>query len=178
MATYSSIKKKKERKKENILLLFLQFSSVQTISHVQLFGTPWTAAHQATLSFTTSQSSLKFMSVESVMLSNHLILSHPFYLLLSIFPSIRVISSESALWHHVAKILELQFQHHHRLISFRIDWLDLLAVQGTLEPPAPQFQSINSSVLSLIYAPNLTSVLDYWENHNFEYTELCQLKKE
>ena len=89
--------KKKERKKENILLLFLQFSSVQMISHVRLFGTPWTAAQQASLSFTISQSLLKLISIESVMPSNHLVLHHPLLLLPSIFPSIRILFNELTL---------------------------------------------------------------------------------
>ena len=91
-------------------LIVLQFSSVQSLSRVQLYTTPWTAAHQASLSFTISQSSIKFMSLESVMPSNHLILCHPLILLPSIFPSVRAFSKESAVLnlHQVAKVLELQ----------------------------------------------------------------------
>ena len=110
-----------------------QFSSV---SHVQLFETPWTAAHQASPSITNSWSSLKLMSTESVMPSNHLILCHPLLLLPSIFPSIRVFSSESVLCIKWTKYWSFCFSispsnEDSGLISFRMDWLDLLAVQGT-----------------------------------------------
>ena len=108
------------------------------LSHVQLFVTPWTAAHQASLSFTVSQSLLKLMSIESVMPSNHLIFCHPLLLLLSIFPSIRVFSSESTLcirwpnyWSFSFSISP--FNEYSGLISFRLDWLDLLSVQETLK---------------------------------------------
>ena len=110
---------------------------VQSLGHVQLFVTPWTAAHQASLSFIISQSVLKLMSIESVMPSNHLILSHPFLLLLSIFPSIRVFSNESGLHIRGPKYWSFSFStspsnEYSRLISFRINWFDLLIVQGTL----------------------------------------------
>ena len=113
------------------------FSSVQSLSHVRLFATPWTAAHQASLSITNSQSSPKLMSIESVMSSNHLILCHPLLLLPSIFPSIRVFSNESVLCIRGPKYWSLSLSispsnEHPGLISFRMDWLDLLAVQGTL----------------------------------------------
>ena len=116
----------------------VQFSSVQWLSHVQLFATPWTAACQASLSITNSQSLLKLMSIESVMPSNHLILCHPLQLLPSIFPSIRVFSNESALHIRWPKYWSFSFsislsKEHPGLISFRMDWLDLLAVQGTLK---------------------------------------------
>ena len=126
-------------------------SSVQSLSHVQLFATPWTAARQASLSITTSRSLLKFMSIESVMPSNHLILCHPLLLPHSIFPSIRVFSNEAALrirWPNYWSF-SLSINHSNKysgLISFRMDWLDLLAVQGILKEssPTPQFKSINS----------------------------------
>ena len=113
-------------------------SSVQSLSHVQLFVTPWTAAHQASLSFTNSQSLLKLMSVESLMQSNHLILCHPLLLLPSIFPSIRVFSNESVLRIRWQKYWSFSFSispsnEYSGLISFRMDWLDLFAVQGTLK---------------------------------------------
>ena len=113
------------------------FSSFQSLSHVQLFATPWTAAHKATLSFTISQSLLKFMSIESVMLSNHLILCHPLLLLPSILPTIWVFSSESVLHIRWPKYWNLSFiispsNEYSGLIYFRIDWFDLLAVQGIL----------------------------------------------
>ena len=114
------------------------FSSVQLLSHVQLFETPGTTARQASLSITNSQSSPKPMSVESVMPSNHLILCHPLLLLPSIFPSIRVFSNESALCIRWPKYWSFIFNispsnGYSGLISFRMAWLDLLAVQGTLK---------------------------------------------
>ena len=112
--------------------------SVQSLSRVQLFATPWTAARQASLSITNSWSLLKLISIESVMPSNHLILCHPLLLLSSIFPSIRVFSNESALRNGWPKYWRFSFNispsnEHPGLISFRMDWLDLLAVQGTQE---------------------------------------------
>ena len=111
---------------------------VQLFSHVQFFVTPWIAAHQASLSFTISWSLLKLMSIESVIPSNHLILCFPLLLLPSIFPSIRVFSYESALCIRWPKDWSFSFSislpnEHLGLISFRIDWFDLLAVQGTLK---------------------------------------------
>ena len=115
-----------------------QFSSVQSLSCVQLFTTPWTAALQASLSITNSRSLLKLMSIESVMPSNHLISCHPLLLPPSIFPSIRVFSSESVLRIRWPKYWSFSFSispsnEYSELISFRMDWLDLLAVQGTLK---------------------------------------------
>ena len=123
----------------NVLVsFFYMFSSVQLLSHVQLFATPWTAAHQASLSITNSQSLLKLMSIELVMPSNHLILCCPFLLPPSIFPSIRVFSNESVLCIRWPKYWSFSFSispsnEYSGLISFRMDWLDLLAVQGTLK---------------------------------------------
>ena len=120
------------------LMLQNQFSSVQSLSRVQLFATPWTTACQASLSITNSRSLPKLMSIESVMPSNHLSLCHPLLLLPSIFPSIRVFSNESALCIRWPKYWSFSFNisptnEHPGLISFRMDWLDLLAVQGTLK---------------------------------------------
>ena len=114
------------------------FSSVQSLSRVRLFATPWTAACQASLSLTNSWSPAKPMSTESVMPSNHLILCHPLLLLPSIFPSIRVFSDESALHIRWPKYWSFSLNicpsnEYPGLISFRMDWLDLLAVQGTLK---------------------------------------------
>ena len=113
-------------------------SSVQSLSPVRLFVTPWTAAPQASMSITNSRSPSKLMSIESVMPSNHLILCHPLLLLPSIFPSIRVFSNESVLHIMWPKYWSFSFNispsnKHPGLISFRMDWLDLLAVQGTLK---------------------------------------------
>ena len=117
---------------------FWVLSSVQSLSHVRLFATPWTAARQASLSITSSQSLLRLMSIESVMPSNHLILCRPLLLPPSVFPSIRGFSSESSLRMRGPKYWSFSFSigpsnEHPGLISFRMDWLDLLAVQGTLK---------------------------------------------
>ena len=149
-------------------------SSVQSLSHVWPFVTPWTAARQASLFITNSRSPPKPMSIESVMPSNYLILCHPLLLLPSIFPSIRVISNESILRMRWPRYWSFSFSiipsnEYLGLISFRMDWFDLLAVQGTLESsPTPQFKSINSSALSFLYSPTLTSIRDYWKNHSFD----------
>ena len=137
---------------------------VRSSSHFRLFVTPWTAAHQASLSFTVFQNLLKLMSIGSMMPSNHLILCYPLRLP-SIFPSIRVFSNELALcirWPKCRSFSISPFNEYSGLISFRINWFDLLAVQGTLESSrAQQFKSINSPALSLLYGPTLTSVHDY-----------------
>ena len=132
-------------------LPIIQFSSVQLLSHVQLFATPRTAAHQATLSITNSQSLLKLMSIKSVMPSNHLILCCPLLLAPSNFPSIRVFSSESVLRIKWPKYWSFSFSispsiEYSELISFRIDWLDLLGVQGTLKSLL-QHHSSKASIL-------------------------------
>ena len=143
------------------------FSSIQWLSHVRLFVTPWTAACQASLSITNSWSLLKYMSIKSVMPSNHLIFFCPLLLLPSIFPSIRVFSSESVLHIRVPKYRSFSSSisptnEYSGLISFRIDWLDLLAVQGILKSLLQhQFKSINSSVFSFLYSLTLISIHDY-----------------
>ena len=133
------------------LLSIFWLLSVQSLGHVQLFVTPWTAARQASLSITDSRSSLKLMSIESVMPSNHLIFCHPLLLLPSIFPSIRVFSSESVLRIRWPKYWSLSFSispsnEYSGLISFRIDCFDLLAVQGTLKSLLQHYSS-KASVL-------------------------------
>ena len=127
------------------------FSSVQLLSHVQLFATPRIAAHQASLSITNSQSSLKLMSIELVMPSSHLILCHPLLLLPPTPPRIRVFSNESTLHMKWPKYWSFSFSispsnEHPGLISFRMDWLDLLAVQGTLRS-LRQHHSSKASIL-------------------------------
>ena len=130
---------------------------------------PLTAACKASLSITNSQSLLKLTSMESVMPSNHLILCHPLLLLPSVFPSIRVFSNETVLRIRWPKYWSFSFNispsnEYSGLISFRMDWLDLLAVQGTLESsPTLQFKSINSKEFSFLYCPTLTSIHDYWK---------------
>ena len=137
---------------------------VQSLSRVWLFAIPWTAAWQVSLSFTISWSLLKLMSTESMMPSNYLILCCPL-LLSSMFPSIRVFSNEWALHIRWPKYWSFRISpsnEYSGLISFRVDWFGLLAVQGTLKEssPAPQFESINSLALSLLYSPTRTSIHD------------------
>ena len=131
-------------------------SSVQLLSRVQLFATPWTAACQASLSIANSQSLLKLVSIESVMASNHLILCRPLLLLPSIFPSIRVYPSESVLHIRWPKYWNFSFSispsnEYSALIPFRMDWLNFFAVQGTLKSsPISQLKSISSLALSFL----------------------------
>ena len=156
-----------------------KFSSVQSLSHVQLFVTTRTAARQASLSITNSRNLLKLMSIWLLMPSNNLILCHPLLLPPSIFPGIRVFSNESFLRIRWPKYWSFSFSvspstEHPGLISFRMDSLDVLAVQGTLESsPTPQFKSINSLALSFHYRSTLTSIHDYWKNHSLDYMDLC-----
>ena len=153
---------------------------VQSLSHLQFFATPWIAARQALLSFTISRNLVKFMSIELVMPSYHLVLCHPLLLLPSIFPSIRVFSDELTLHISWPKYSHLSFSinpssEYSGLISFRTDRFHLLAVQGTLKSPwspTPWFESINSSVISLLYGPALTSIHDYWKNDSFDLMDL------
>ena len=136
---------------------------------------PMNHSMQVLPSITNSQSTPKLMSIESVMPSNHLILCRPLLLLPSVFPSIRVFSNESAFRIRWPKYWSFSFNispsnEQTGLISFRMNWLDLLAVQGTLKEssPTPQFKSINSSVLSFLYSPTLTSIYDHWKNHSLD----------
>ena len=167
---------------------------VQSLSHIQFFATPWTAASQAPLSFTISQSLFNFMSVESMVTSSRLILYRPLLVLPLVFPSIRIFStfdlsqkaekrSGSFL---VCRLFASGGQSIGALASasvvpmniwdlFPLGLTDLLAVQGTLKSsPAPWFESINSSSPSLLYGPMLTSIHDYWKNRTFDFMDLCQ----
>ena len=133
------------------------------------------------LSFTISGSLLKLMSIELVLPSNYLIHCHPLLLLPSIIPGIRVFSSELALCIRWPKYWSFSFSfspsnEYSGLISFRMDWFDLLAVQGTLNEysPPPQFQSINYLVFSLLYGSILTPIYDYQKNHRFDQMDLCR----
>ena len=153
--------------------LDIPISSLQLISCVRLFATPWTGACQVSLSITNSRSLLKLMSIESVMPSNHLILCFPL-LLPSVFPSIRVFSSESVLWIRWPKYWSFSFSispsnEYSGLISFRMEWLDLLAVQGTLKSLL-QHHSSKASILrrSAFFIVQLTSIHDHWKNHSFD----------
>ena len=148
---------------------------VQLLSPVQLFVTPWSVACQASLSFTTIWNLFKLMSIELVLLSSYLFLCCPLLLLLSTFPSIRVFSDESVLPIRWPKYWSFSFSispsnKYSGLISFRMDWVDLLKSKGLSQEssPVPQFKSINSSVLGFLYSPSLTTIHDYWKNHNFD----------
>ena len=150
-----------------------QFSSVQLLSCVWLFVTPWITACQGSLSITNSWSLLKLMSIESVMPSSHLILCRSLLLLSLIPPSIRVFSNESTLHVRWPKYWSFSFispsNEYSGLIFFRMDWFDLLAVQRIPKSsPTPQFKSINSLVLSFLYSPTLTSIHDHWKNHSLD----------
>ena len=144
----------------HLIQVRIQFSSVQSLSHVRLFVTPWTRAHQASLSITNSQSLLKLMLIESVMPCDHLILCHPL-LLPSIFPNIRVFSNESALCIRWPKYWSYSFNispsnGHPGLISFRMDWLDLLAVQWTLQSLLQHYSSKVSVLCSAFFIVQLS----------------------
>ena len=152
-----------------------QIRSDQSLSRVQLFATPWIVAHQASLSITNSRSSLRLTSIKSVIPSSHLILCRPLLLLPPIPPSIRVFSNESALRMRWPKYWSFSFsisssKEHSRLNSFRMDWLDLLAVQRTLK----SLLQHHSSKVSVLYSPSRTSIHDCWKNHSFDYTDLCR----
>ena len=155
-----------------------QFSSVQSLSRVWLFATPWTAACQSSLSITNSWNLFKLMFIESVMPSNQLILCCPLLLLLSIFPRIRVFSSESALhirwpkyWTSAsASVRSMNIQGSFR-ISFRIDLFGLLAVQElsrVFSSTTVQKYQFFSALQCLLYGPTLTSIHDFWKNHSFD----------
>ena len=150
----------------------VQFSSVQLLSQAQLFVTPWTAAHQASLFITNSRSPPKTMSVESVMSSNHPIPCHPLFLLPSVFPSIRIFSNESVLHIRWPKYQRFSFSispsnEYLGLISFRIDWFDLLSVEGTLKSLF-QCHSLKASSLwhSAFFMVQLSH--PYCKNHSLD----------
>ena len=154
-------------------------SSVQSLSHVRFFAIPWTAAYQASLSITNSQSLPKPMSIESVMPSNHLILCHPLLLLLSIFPSIRVFSKVSVLHMRWPKYWCFSFNispssEHPGLISIRMDWLNLFAVQGTPKSLL-QHHSSKASILWcwVFFIVQLTSIHYHWKNHSLDCCCYC-----
>ena len=149
-------------------------SSVQSLSHIRLFATPWTAACQASLSITNSWSMFKLMSIESVMSSHHLILCRPLIFPPSIFPSIRVFSNESALQIRWPKYCSFSFNispssEHSGLITFRMDWLDLLAVQRTLKSLL-QHHSSKASILwcSAFFIVQLSHPYMTTKNHSLD----------
>ena len=151
-----------------------QFNSVQSLSHVRLIATPWIAACQASLSITISQSSLILTSIELVMPSSHLILCLPLLLLSPIPPSLRVFSNELTLHMRWPKYWSFSFsiipsKQHPGLIYFRMDWLDLLAVQGTLKSLL-QHYSWKASILrcSAFFTVQLSHPHDHWKNHSLD----------
>ena len=151
------------------------FSSVQSLSRVQLFVTPRTAARQASLSITNSRSSLRLTSIESVMPSSHLILCRPLLLLPPIPPYIKVFFQWVNSSHEVATVLEFQLQHHSFQRNPRTDLLQNGLVGSPCSPrdsqessPTPQFKSISSSALSFLHSPTLTSIHDHWKNHSLD----------
>ena len=151
-----------------------QLSSVQSLSPVGLFVTPWSAARQASLSITNSQSSLRFTSIKSVMPSSHLILCRPLLLLPPIPPSIKVFSSESTLLMRWPKSCSFSFsiipsKEHPGLISFRMDWLDLLAVQETYKNLL-EYHSSNASILrrSAFFTVQLSNPCMPWKNRSLD----------
>ena len=156
--------------------MYFRLSSVSQFSRSVMSDsvTPWTAARQVSLSITNSQSLPRFVSIELVMPSNHLISCHHLLLLPSIFPRIRIFSKESVLHIRWPKYWSFNFsiipsKEYSGLISFRMAWFDLLAVKGTQESsPTPQFKSIHSLALSFLYGPILTSIHDHWKNHSFD----------
>ena len=159
---------------ENTYLFLLRHLLLFSHSVVSDSATPWTAAHQAFLSITISRNLLKLMSIELVMPSNHLILCCTLLLLPPIFPSIRVFSRESVLCIRCLKYWNFNFSispsnEYSGLISFRIDWFDLLAVQGTLK----SFPQHHSSKASILQHSTLRSIHHYWKNHSFDYVDIC-----
>ena len=159
-----------------------RFSSVQLLSRVWLFAIPWTAVHQASLSIINSWSPPKPMSIELVMTYNHLILCCPLFLLLLVFLSITVFSNESALHIRWAKYWSFSFSinpsnEYSELISFRIDWFNLLAVQGSfknlLHPHSSKASILCHSALFVVQFSHLYIVYDYWKSHSFDSTDLC-----
>ena len=156
------------------------FSSVQLLSRIRLFATLWTTSDQASLTITNNHNLLRLTSIEEEMLSNHLILCCLPFLLPSIFPSIRVFCDESVHHKRRPKYWSFSFSfspsnEHSGLISFRIDWLDSIAVQATLMSlPHKHSSKASSSVLSFHYSPTLTSIHDKWKNHSFDKMDLCR----
>ena len=162
-------------------LFNVSITSLQSVNHVQLFATQWTAARQDSLSITNCQIMLKLMSIESVMPYSHLILCPPLLLLPPIPPSIKVFSNESTLHMRWPK-LEFQLQHHFFQRNPRADLLQNGLVESPCRPrdsqessPTPQFKSINSSAFRFLYGLILTSIHDYWKNRSFDQTDICGL---
>ena len=154
----------------------VQFSSVQSLSRVQLFATPWITAHQASLSTTNSQSSLKLTSIESAMPFSHLILCRPLLLLPSIPPSITVFSNESTL--HMSSQSTGVSALASVLPKNTQDWSPCSPRDSQESFPTSQFKSINSSLLSFLHSPSLTSIHDHWKNHSESAVLGCNRKND
>ena len=151
----------------------VQFSSVRSLSRVWRLATPWTAARQASLPITNSRSLLKLLSTESVMPANHLILCHTLLLPPSIFPSIKVFSDGSVLHTRRPKYWSVSFSIRSLNIQdwFPWGWTSWVSLQSkglSKSSPTPQFKSINCSLFSFLYSPNLISIHHYWKNHSFD----------
>ena len=151
----------------------VQFTSVQLLSRVQLFGTPWTAAHPSSLSITISRRLLRLMSIELVMPSDHLILCRPLLLLPSIFPRIRVFSNESVLLIRWPKYWSLSFSisPSNKYSDSPLGWTGWISLQSKdsqESSPTPQFKSINILALSLLYGPTFTTIQDSWKKLSFD----------
>ena len=164
------------------MLSFLLPSSVQSLSHIRLFATPWTTACQASLCITNSRSPPKPMSIESVMPSKHLVLCRPLLLLPSIFPSIRVFSSESALYIRWPKYWSFSFNTVHPMNTqdwSPLGWTGWISLKSKglsrvfANTTVGVVKSIDSLAICFLYSPTLTSIRDYWKNHSFDYTDLC-----
>ena len=154
----------------------LPISSVQPLSCVWLFVTPWSAAHQVSLSITNSWSLLQLMLIRLVMTSNHLILYRPLLFLPSIFPSIRVFSNESVICMRWPKYWKFSFLPVNIQDWFPLGltgWIPLPPRDFQESSPTPQFKSINSSAFSFLYSPTLISIHDYWKNHSFDQMNIC-----
>ena len=141
--------------------------AVQSLSCVRLFATPWTAAYQASLSFTVSQILLKLMSIESVMLSNHLIFYCPLLLLPSIFSRIQMSQLFASGGQTIGATVWAS------ALPVNIQGWSCCPRDSQESSPAPQFESINSTALSILYWPNLTLIHDYWKTRSFDYMHLC-----
>ena len=168
--------------RELTLTQLISLQSVQSLSLVCLFATPWTAARKASLSITNSQSLLKFVSIESMMPSNHLILCHPLLLLPSIFPSIRVFSNESALHMKWPKYWSFSFSispssEHPGLIQPWTGWISLQSKGLSRVFSNTTVQKHQFFGAHLLHNPTLTSIHDHWKNHSFGHTDLCQQSK-
>ena len=150
------------------------YQSVQSLSHVQLFATPWTETYQASLFITIFRSLLKLMYIHSVMPSKHFILCCPLLSLPSIYPSIRLFSNETALFIKWPKYWNFSFSISPFYEYSGLIWSPCSPRDSQESSPTPQFKSSTSLAPSFLYGPTLTSIYDYWKNHSFDYIDHCQ----